>query len=80
MSRTFCIPGILFLVVALILSFLVSVSLPFLPAIDIVRTNFQGEARQGTLELRQFRVSFDLPTVHAQMTHEVSSWVSGELY
>jgi len=39
MSRVFCIPGVAFLAIAFILSFLVSISLPFLPAIDFVRVN-----------------------------------------
>lgn len=42
MSRAFCIPGILFLLCAFVLSFLVSVSLPFLPALDIARVHFRG--------------------------------------
>ncbi|KAF9528840.1 hypothetical protein CPB83DRAFT_869364 [Crepidotus variabilis] len=40
MSRAFCIPGIVFLFCALVLNFLVSISLPYLPALDIVRTHF----------------------------------------
>lgn len=42
MSRAFCIPGVIFLFCALALSFLVSVSLPFLPALDITRAHFQS--------------------------------------
>ncbi|PPR00269.1 hypothetical protein CVT26_009021 [Gymnopilus dilepis] len=49
MSRAFCIPGVVFLFCALVLSFLVSVSLPFLPALDIVRTHF-GD----TQDIQQF--------------------------
>ncbi|PPQ94284.1 hypothetical protein CVT25_004941 [Psilocybe cyanescens] len=56
MSRAFCIPGIVFLVAALVLSFLVSVSLPFLPALDIVRTNFQGGVQQGAIGTVQTRL------------------------
>ncbi|EDR09461.1 uncharacterized protein LACBIDRAFT_319082 [Laccaria bicolor S238N-H82] len=58
MSRVFCIPGILFLVCALVLSFLVSISLPYLPALDIVRVHFasgalqDGGSAQGIQELR----------------------------
>jgi len=40
MSRIFCIPGILFLLCALVLGVLVSISLPFLPALDFVRVKF----------------------------------------
>ncbi|KAF9546456.1 pali-domain-containing protein [Agrocybe pediades] len=47
MSRAFCIPGIVFLAIALILSFLVSISLPFLPALDIVRTHFGSTSAGG---------------------------------
>ncbi|KJA17851.1 hypothetical protein HYPSUDRAFT_45842 [Hypholoma sublateritium FD-334 SS-4] len=53
MSRAFCIPGIVFLTCALVLSFLASLSLPFLPALDIVRvkfgTNSTGTASAGSL-------------------------------
>ncbi|KII91051.1 hypothetical protein PLICRDRAFT_28890 [Plicaturopsis crispa FD-325 SS-3] len=44
MSRIFCIPGILFLLCALVLSFLTSLSLPYLTSFDIVRTNFGSSA------------------------------------
>ncbi|KAG5651407.1 hypothetical protein H0H81_008741 [Sphagnurus paluster] len=44
MSRAFCIPGIVFLTLALVLNFLVSISLPYLPALDITRTNFGTSA------------------------------------
>lgn len=70
MSRAFCIPGIVFLVAALVLSFLVSVSLPFLPALDIVRTNFQGGVQQGAIGTVQTRVSFNLPPLHT-ITHKL---------
>jgi len=40
MARAFCIPGIIFLLCAFVLSFLVSVSLPYLPALDITRVHF----------------------------------------
>jgi hypothetical protein len=56
MSRAFCIPGVLFLVCALVLSFLVSVSLPFLPAMDIVRTHFGGgQVQAGSVGIEQVR-------------------------
>ncbi|KAJ7737900.1 hypothetical protein DFH07DRAFT_966311 [Mycena maculata] len=42
MARIFCIPGIIFLLCALVLGVLVSISLPFLPALDFVRVNFDG--------------------------------------
>lgn len=40
MARTFCIPGIIFLFAAFVLSVLVSISLPYLTALDIARTDF----------------------------------------
>jgi len=42
MARVFCIPGIIFLFCAFVLSFLTSISLPFLPALDITRVHFGG--------------------------------------
>ncbi|TFK47111.1 pali-domain-containing protein [Heliocybe sulcata] len=39
-SRAFCIPGIVFLFAAFVLSFLTSISLPYLPALDIARTQY----------------------------------------
>jgi len=50
MSRAFCIPGILFLVCALVLNFLVSISLPYLPALDIARTRFEPDVRQANTQ------------------------------
>jgi hypothetical protein len=53
MSRAFCIPGIVLLFVALALSFIVSISLPFLPALDIARTTFDtGKGADGVGEVR----------------------------
>ncbi|KAJ6526617.1 hypothetical protein DFH09DRAFT_1187600 [Mycena vulgaris] len=56
MSRIFCIPGIIFLLCALVLSILVTISLPFLPALDFVRVHFGsgGVATNGDgiIELR----------------------------
>ena len=40
MSRAFCIPAIFFLFCALIINVLVTISLPAIPALDIVRTSF----------------------------------------
>ncbi|KIM89932.1 hypothetical protein PILCRDRAFT_812712 [Piloderma croceum F 1598] len=42
MPRSFCIPGIIFLFCAFVLMFIVSVSLPFLTAMDITRVHFTG--------------------------------------
>ncbi|KIM41931.1 hypothetical protein M413DRAFT_27478 [Hebeloma cylindrosporum] len=62
MSRAFCIPGLLFLLCALVLNILVSVSLPFLPALDIVRTHFGTGVRQANTEgLTQVRFGIWAP-------------------
>lgn len=61
MSRVFCIPGIIFLVCALVLSFLTSISLPYLPALDIARTHFgNGALEAGQQSMTQLRVSVSL--------------------
>ncbi|KAJ7482221.1 hypothetical protein B0H11DRAFT_2232445 [Mycena galericulata] len=55
MSRIFCIPGIIFLLFAFVLSVLVSISLPFLPALDFVRVQFGSgvmTSGAGMTELR----------------------------
>jgi len=56
MSRAFCIPGVFFLFLAFVLSLLASISLPFLPALDVTRTHFSAGAVQagqnGMSELR----------------------------
>jgi hypothetical protein len=55
MSRAFCIPGVIFIFCALVLNFLVSISLPFLPALDIARTHFENGVvanSEGLTEIR----------------------------
>jgi hypothetical protein len=55
MHRNFFIPGVVFLVCAFVLSFLVSISLPFLSAMDIVRVHFGSNQQQvliGSSEIR----------------------------
>ncbi|KAF8890715.1 hypothetical protein BD779DRAFT_1438157 [Infundibulicybe gibba] len=42
MARAFCIPGIIFLAAAFVLSLITSISLPFLPALDVARTRFDS--------------------------------------
>lgn len=42
MPRSFCIPGVLFLLCAFVLLFIVSISLPYLTAMDITRVHFNG--------------------------------------
>ncbi|ELU44245.1 hypothetical protein AG1IA_01714 [Rhizoctonia solani AG-1 IA] len=48
MARAFCLPGIFFLVAALVLQILVSISLRYVPALDIARTHFSGAASAGS--------------------------------
>jgi hypothetical protein len=55
MARAFCIPGLFFLFAAFVLSFLVSISLPYLPAMDIARVHFGSgatTASEGVVEGR----------------------------
>lgn len=64
-SRAFCIPGVLFLLAATVLLIITSVSLPFLPDIDFVRShvdsgsigvaNAQGSVTSSSIS--QLRVS-----------------------
>jgi hypothetical protein len=62
MARAFCIPGILFLVAAFVLSFLTSISLPFLSALDITRTHFgTGVIQSGEQGMTELRVSLFMP-------------------
>lgn len=59
MTRAFCIPGVVLLGCALVLSFLVSVSLPYLPALDITRAHFNSTVKQdGTTGVQELRVPF----------------------
>jgi len=64
-SRAFCIPGVLFLLAATVLLIVTSISLPYLPAIDFVRShvdsgnigvaNAQGSTTSSSIS--QLRVS-----------------------
>ena len=60
-SRAFCIPGVLFLLAATVLLLITSVSLPYLPAVDFVRTHVKsGNVAVGTTtssSVSQLRVS-----------------------
>ncbi|KAJ7336125.1 pali-domain-containing protein [Mycena albidolilacea] len=57
MARTFYFVGMGLLFVALVLSFLSSISLPYLPALDFARVKFSGDGISGlgSLELTQVR-------------------------
>ncbi|KAG8746062.1 hypothetical protein FRC10_006165 [Ceratobasidium sp. 414] len=48
MARVFCIPGIFFLVAAFVLQILVSISLRYVPALDIAHVHFDGAANTGS--------------------------------
>ncbi|KAN0080111.1 hypothetical protein V8E55_009677 [Tylopilus felleus] len=57
MSRTFCVPAVFFLFAAFVLLFIVSISLPFLTAMDITRVHTNGTIEvAGNEEFSQLRV------------------------
>jgi len=60
MPRSFCIPGVVFLFCAFALLFIVSVSLPFLTAMDIVRVHYGGNVASpsvtGTVSQLRFGI------------------------
>ncbi|KAK0478849.1 hypothetical protein IW261DRAFT_1481227 [Armillaria novae-zelandiae] len=55
MTRAFCIPGIIFLFCAFVLSFLTSISLPYLTGLDIARTTVVNAGRVGGEGVKQIR-------------------------
>jgi len=59
MPRSLGIPGVVALFIAFALLFIVSISLPFLTAMDITRVDFGGNVRinSATDPLSQLRVS-----------------------
>ncbi|TFK37573.1 hypothetical protein BDQ12DRAFT_724027 [Crucibulum laeve] len=63
MSRAFCIPGIVILFIALVLSFLTSISLPFLPALDITRAHVgtKGSVQDGAAGITEIRLGVWAP-------------------
>ncbi|KAF9040079.1 pali-domain-containing protein [Panaeolus papilionaceus] len=62
-SRAFCIPGVIFLVAAFLLNIITSISLPFLPAVDIARTHFPNAdvSYQTTSNLDEIRFGIWAP-------------------
>ncbi|KAF9239415.1 hypothetical protein BU15DRAFT_46658 [Melanogaster broomeanus] len=56
MSRVFCIPGIFFLFSAFVLLFIVSVSLPYLTAMDITRVTTDSTAISGQGAMTELRL------------------------
>ncbi|KAJ7098532.1 pali-domain-containing protein [Mycena belliarum] len=69
MSRAFYLSGVAFLFVALVLSFLSSISLPYLPAIDFVRVKFSGSSFSESLT--QVRWGIWGPCVYNNNDHRV---------
>jgi len=57
MARLFCIPASILLFAAFILNVIVTVSLPYLPALDIVRAHFPNGAVEDGRSLTEIRVS-----------------------
>ncbi|KAH8798716.1 pali-domain-containing protein [Flagelloscypha sp. PMI_526] len=55
MTRIFCIPGIIFLAAAFVLNALVSISLPFLTALDIARTSFPTTIQLSENQAQELR-------------------------
>ncbi|KIP05684.1 hypothetical protein PHLGIDRAFT_107867 [Phlebiopsis gigantea 11061_1 CR5-6] len=55
MPRAFHLPGVFFLFCAFALLFLVSLSLPYLPAIDIARVHFEGSPTTNDAALTELR-------------------------
>ncbi|KAJ6559873.1 hypothetical protein B0H19DRAFT_1145977 [Mycena capillaripes] len=55
MARAFYLTGVAFLFVALVLSFLSSISLPYLTALDFARVKFAGDVFTGQDGLREVR-------------------------
>ncbi|KAK1216735.1 hypothetical protein PQX77_020622 [Marasmius sp. AFHP31] len=66
MARAFCIPGIIFLLCATVLSFLVSISLPFLPALDVARTHFAETAIVNGQSINELRFGVWAPCTYSR--------------
>lgn len=59
MARIFCIPGAALIFGAFVLNLIVSISLPYLPPLDISRTHFDELAfEDGQNAMTELRVSF----------------------
>jgi len=62
MARLFCIPGVALLFSAFVLNFIVSISLPYLPALDITRTHFdEGAFEEGKNAMTELRFGIWTP-------------------
>ncbi|KAF5347335.1 hypothetical protein D9756_009898 [Leucocoprinus leucothites] len=56
MARLFCIPGSVLLFAAFVLNLIVTISLPYLPALDVTRTHFDsGALYNGNLPMTELR-------------------------
>ena len=67
MARMFCVPGVFFLFGAFVLLLVTSINLPFLTALDFVRTHFDVGSSNGTSgsiantsDIDQIRVSLSI--------------------
>ncbi|KAJ6598522.1 hypothetical protein B0H10DRAFT_1888166 [Mycena sp. CBHHK59/15] len=63
-ARTFYVSGMVFLFCALVLSFLASISLPYLPALDYVRVNFGKGLFTGANVMSELRFGIWGPCVY----------------
>jgi len=81
MARLFCIPASILLFAAFILNVIVTISLPYLPALDITRTRFPNGAEEDGRSLTELRVSiplfFSFFVVPRGNSFLSCSWVSG---
>ncbi|RDB17497.1 hypothetical protein Hypma_000993 [Hypsizygus marmoreus] len=67
MARIFCIPGIILLFAAFVLSFLTSISLPYLTGLDIARTHFgNGVLESGSEGMTELRFGIWAPCFYDQ--------------
>ena len=57
MSRAFWIPAAFIIFCALVLNFLASISLPYLPGLDIARANLSSAQVQSSTGISEIRVS-----------------------
>ncbi|EKM76195.1 hypothetical protein AGABI1DRAFT_115948 [Agaricus bisporus var. burnettii JB137-S8] len=62
MARIFCIPAVAIIFAAFVLNLIVSISLPYLPALDFTRTHFQQVASEnGQNNISQLRFGIWAP-------------------
>ena len=73
------IPGLVFLSLAFALSFLASVSLPYLTALDITRTHYNTVVKVKEESLSQIRVSTQLLLCPSQSNFLFCSSVFGRI-